>query len=151
MVYSHCTRIETGMRKKLGMGSMGSKIFTVRNNSSGKVMFSQASVILYRAGGCVRGKGGHAWWGMYMVGDVHGRRHAWQGEHAWWEGMCVRGVHGRRDGHCSGRYASHRNAFLFVKMFSLVRYRYRDSGSIVSYCANPIPCTASSPGLVQCQ
>ena len=26
----------------------------------------------------------------------------------------ARGMHGRRDGHCSGRYASYWNAFLFV-------------------------------------
>ena len=35
-------------------------------------------------------------------GCVCGRGHAWQG-----------GLRGRRDGHCSGRYASYWNAFLF--------------------------------------
>ena len=35
-----------------------------------------------------------------------------EGGHAW-QGACVAGgVYGRRDGHCSGRYASHWNAFL---------------------------------------
>ena len=57
-------------------------------------------------GACMAG--GHAWQGacvvgggcvvgMCMVGGVHDRG----------------GVHGRRDGHCSGRYASYWNAFLF--------------------------------------
>ena len=51
---------------------------------------------------------GHAWWGVCMAGG-----HAWQG------GMhdrrvCVVGsVCGRGDSHCSGRYASYWNAFLF--------------------------------------
>ena len=79
-------------------------------------------------------------------GDVHGKggmcgrgacmRGAWQGGHLWWGGMCGRGVcvaggggmcgggmhgkrgmRGRRDGHCSGRYASYRNAFLSSHKF----------------------------------
>ena len=64
--------------------------------------------------GGMRGRGmhgrGHAWWGVCMVG-VHGTEHAWRG-------ACVAGGHvwggmrGMRDGHCYGRYASHRNAFL---------------------------------------
>ena len=47
--------------------------------------------------------GGHVW-----LGVVHGK------------GVCVAGVHasqgvrGRRDSHCSGRYASYLNAFLFL-------------------------------------
>ena len=50
------------------------------------------------------GRGGHAWQGVCVAGG-----HAWQG------GMCGReGLRGRRDRHCSGRYASYRNAFLFM-------------------------------------
>ena len=62
------------------------------------------------ARGCVAG--GHAWRGGCMVGacvmgGVHGR------------GACMvgGGIHGRRDGHCSERYASHWNAFLFICIF----------------------------------
>ena len=40
--------------------------------------------------------GGHVWQGACMAGGMQGRG-------------CMRG---RRDGHCSGRYASYRNAFL---------------------------------------
>ena len=51
--------------------------------------------------------GAHAWWeGACMAGGQHG----WQGE------VCMvggGGMRGRRDGHCSGRYASYWNAFLF--------------------------------------
>ena len=32
------------------------------------------------------------------------------------EGMHGRGMHARKDGHCSGRYASYWNAFLFKLM-----------------------------------
>ena len=50
------------------------------------------------AGGvCVHGGGGAC-----MAGGMHGGGHVWGGI-----------MHGRRDGHCSGRYASHWNAFLF--------------------------------------
>ena len=53
-----------------------------------------------------------------MVGDVHSREEpAWRGL----RGVCVAGsvygkggMHGRRNGHCSGRYASYWNAFLFT-------------------------------------
>ena len=77
-------------------------------------MFSQASIILSK-------EGEHAW-----QGNVHGWGVA--GGHAW-QGTCVAGggVHGMhggvtcmaggmrrgRDSHCSGRYASYWNAFLF--------------------------------------
>ena len=86
-------------------------VFTAPQRSCGKVMFSQASVILFMGGGmhgrrvCVvgacmaggmHGGGGHAW-----QRGVHGRGHcmagagcAWQG-HAWqghaWQGVCVAG------------------------------------------------------------
>ena len=47
-------------------------------------------------GACVAG-------GVCMAGGMHGRV------------VCMaEGVHGRRDGHCSGRYASYWNAFLFL-------------------------------------
>ena len=43
-------------------------VITARNSSCGKVMFSQASVILSTGGGMHGGCGrGHEWWGMCMV------------------------------------------------------------------------------------
>ena len=85
----------------------------------GKAMFSQVSVILFTGGG-VRGREGHAWWGlvwwgegMCMAGDMCGRAVCGRGACVG-EGACISGgIHGRRDGHCSGRYASCCNAFLF--------------------------------------
>ena len=53
---------------------------------------------------------GHAWQGACVAGGMYGKwGHASQG-------MCVVvwSMHGRRDGHCSGRYASYWNAFLFI-------------------------------------
>ena len=53
-----------------------------------------------------------AWQGGIHGGGMHGR-----GVHG--RGTCMAvgcvtgGMHGRRDGHCSGRYASYWNAFLF--------------------------------------
>ena len=69
--------------------------------SCGKVMSSQASVILFTGGG------GRAWReeGVHVRGGgMHGREAC----------MAVggEGVRDRRDGHCSGRYASYWNAFL---------------------------------------
>ena len=85
--------------------------------------------------GAMRGRGAHK-----MGGSMHGRGMCGRGacvagacmvgvafmagRHAWW-GVCVagrgdmhgRGMRGRRDGHCSGRYASYLNAFLFVLYF----------------------------------
>ena len=98
-------------------------IVTVRNRSCGKVMFSQASVILSRGGMCGRGcmhARGHAWQGggMYgrvcVVGGVCGRG----------PGVCVAGggVYGRRDDHCSARYASYCNAFLLWKWKRIIIY-----------------------------
>ena len=71
---------------------------------------------------CVRPQGGRAW-GACMAGDVHGggvygrgvcmvRGHAWQGVAG-----IAGGMHGRKDGHCSSRYASYWNAFMFAFMF----------------------------------
>ena len=61
--------------------------------SCGKVMFSQASVILFTGGDvCV---GGCAWQGARMAGG------------ACMVGGMRGGGHGRRDGHCSRRYASY--------------------------------------------
>ena len=62
-------------------------IFTFRNSSCGKVMFSQLSVIL-SGGACVVGgvhggacvAMGHTWQGACMAGGVHGRGgHVWRG------------------------------------------------------------------------
>ena len=52
--------------------------------------------------GYARQEGGHAWQGVCM-GGMHDR------------GACIggRGMCGRRDGHCSGRYATYWDAFLF--------------------------------------
>ena len=55
-------------------------IFTVRKSSCGKVMFSQASVILSGGGEIMHGRGVHAWQGACMAGGMHGRGHAWWGE-----------------------------------------------------------------------
>ena len=79
------------------------------------------------AGGMCGG-GGHAWQECAWQG------HAWQGC-AWqggvwqgcaWQGVCVAGGHawlggmrGRRDGHCSRRYASSWNTFLFNEVYTL--------------------------------
>ena len=81
-------------------------IFTLRNSSCGKVMFSQASV-------CPHEGRGHAW-----QRDAWQGGHVWQGEHAWW-GCVAGGMHGRRDSHCSVRYASYLNVFLFLNTFLL--------------------------------
>ena len=59
------------------------------------------------AGG-MHGGGGHAWQWSCVAGGVHGRGYVWQ-RCAWQGGML-----GRIDGHCSGRYASYWNAFLFL-------------------------------------
>ena len=83
--------------------------FTVRNSSCRKVMLLQAS------GGGMCGREGCAWKGVCVArGCMPGEGHAMQeaymagGMHGRGWGMC-----GRRDGHCSGRYASDWNAFLF--------------------------------------
>ena len=62
--------------------------------SCSKVMFSQASVILFMGWVCVAG--GHAWQGEGVCGmggmccrGVHGRGHAWQG--GAWQGVCMTG------------------------------------------------------------
>ena len=57
--------------------------------NSGKVMFLHLSV-----SHSVRGGGQRAWWG-----------HMWRGD-----------IHDRGNSHCSGRYASYWNAFLFDKI-----------------------------------
>ena len=65
--------------------------------SCAKIMFPQASVILFTGGW---GVGGHVWVGR----GVHDKS---------WACVCGGGgVRGRRDGLCSGRYASYWNAFL---------------------------------------
>ena len=57
--------------------------------------------------------GGHAWWwGACVAAGVHGRGMHGGGGHVWQEGG---GMHGRRHGHCSGRYASYWNAFLYIR------------------------------------
>ena len=94
-----------------------------------------------KGGGGMYGKGEHAWQGSHAWRGVHGRKVCMAGGmHG--RGVCVaRGIHdsgvcmargvcgrevhgrgctwqggmcGRRDGHCSGRYTSYYNAFLFI-------------------------------------
>ena len=57
-------------------------------------------------GGACMSKGG-----MRGKGDMYGKGGMCVAK----EGVCMvkEGMHGRRDGHCSGRYASYWNAFLF--------------------------------------
>ena len=65
-------------------------------------------------GGDVHGRGhdGGMCGRACVMGGMHGRGLVWQGDV--WNGACMAGgMHGRRDGHCSGPYASYRNAFLF--------------------------------------
>ena len=87
------------------------RLVTVRNSSCGKVMFLHLSVILFTERARIAG-------GTCMAG-VCSRGCAWQGRMCGIGGGCgrgaciARGVRGRRDGHCSGRYASYWNAFLF--------------------------------------
>ena len=86
--------------------------------SCGKVMFSQVFVILFTGGGW-----GWAFMaeGVCVAGGMHGNREACMaGGHAWQGGrhgrvvcMVRGGICDRRDSHCSGRYASYWNAFLF--------------------------------------
>ena len=64
----------------------GQKSYYPLQRSWGKVMFSQACVILFTGGG-----GGHVW----LPGDMHGcRGHAWLGGHAWLLGgvRCCQGA-----------------------------------------------------------
>ena len=76
------------------------------------------------AGVSVHGRG-HVWQGVCMAGGMHGR------------GVCMRG---RRDGHCSGRYASYWNAFLF-NVFPLYKCDCDTTGQWVLYslCFSGIP------------
>ena len=92
------------------------RLFTVRSSSCGKVMFLHLSVILFTGrGSSMAGSGGHVWGGGCVAGSVwqggawQGRGDAWQGEHG--RGVCMRSM---RDRHCSRRYTSYWNAFLFI-------------------------------------
>ena len=130
-------------------------IFTVCNSSCGKVIFSQVSLILSGGGlgacvagsMCGRGGGGDEWqgdmhgMGCVWQGGMHGRGHVWWG-HAWLGGMC-----GRRDGHCSGRYASYWNAFLWchclLRLISTLRNpsdleTKKCRSSLLSYQVEPL-------------
>ena len=93
------------------------------NEVWGKIIFSQVSVVLFTGGACVPGV--CVWLGACMPGGVHAWGCACLGVHG--RGACVVGgvhsqgggsVRGRKDGHCSGRYASYWNTFLFVYDFS---------------------------------
>ena len=92
-------------------------LFTVRNSSSGKVMFLHLFVIFFAGvvhGGGMRGGG---------VCGMHGKKGGVCGGGHAWQGACVEGeayMCGRRDGHYSGRYAPYWNAFLFI--FAAIPY-----------------------------
>ena len=89
-----------------------------------KVMFSQVSVCPWG----VHGRGGMPGRGWYM----------WQGacvagNHAWQRTCMAGGMRGRRDGHCSRRYASYWNAFLFF---------FKNEELCKSGCNTSAKCTA---------
>ena len=95
------------------------------NISCGKVMFSQASVIL--STGDMHGEGGHAWWGhvwqgctwleVYMAKAVMLGREVCMARGMYGGGACMSGgMYGRRDGYCSGQNASYWNAFLLYDL-----------------------------------
>ena len=69
--------------------------------------------------------------GVCMQG-MHGRGHVWQG--ACMEGVYMAeaggGMRGMRYDHCSGRYASYWNAFLFSHLLTIYAYDM-DSQSMV--------------------
>ena len=67
------------------------------------------------------------------------------------KGVCVAGgMCGRREGHCSERYASYWNAFLYVEMFIHTgRRQGQGLGPILSYCASLVPYTG--PGSIECE
>ena len=94
-------------------------VITIRNNSYGNVMYSQASVCpRWGWGGVVRVAKSGAWRGgtcMVKRGackvcmakwSVHGQNSVCGGRGG--------GMRGRRVGHCSGQYASYWNVFLYV-------------------------------------
>ena len=81
--------------------------------SCGKVMFSQASVIMFTGGGCMPSM--H--WGRHPPGRHPLGRHS-PGQTPPWADTSPGqtsppGKHPPPDGYCSGRYASYWNAFLY--------------------------------------
>ena len=122
--------------------------FAVRNSSCGRVMFSQASVILW--GGCAWWRGtcmANRWWAYEAKGGVCGKQACvWQGGHTWqreacmtkgacmaggmcggehaWHGAYMAGEHVWQgtcvagDGHCSRWYTSYWNVFLLKKIWT---------------------------------
>ena len=109
------------------------------NKVRGKVIFSQASVILFTGG--ILGRGACMTAGMCVAGEHVWHGGVWQGKgigDAWQRRVCGAGVHGggggmcgRRNGYCSGQYASYWNAFLlslkiwYYMSFKEVADRYR--------------------------
>ena len=73
------------------------------NEVWGKVIFSQAPIILFTGGGVCMPRGGCMPSGGMRAWACACRGHAWPG-----------GTLGRRDGHCSGWQASYWNAFLLA-------------------------------------
>ena len=68
---------------------------------------------------------GRAWLGACIAGgDV------------WQRGCVARGMRGKRDGHCSGRYASYWNAFLFVTELNKI---FRENSNMsVNTCSSRV-------------
>ena len=109
-------QLHCGKNNFKNLKNLHCSIMTVSNSSCGKVMFSQTCVknsvhreVVCMAGGmhgggaCIAGGCGR---GACMSRGMCGR------------GACMAGgMPGRRGGHCSGRYASYWNAFLFWHSF----------------------------------
>ena len=98
------------------------KIFTVRNSSCKKVMFSQACVKNYVHG---RSRDGVYLW---VQGGVHPL-----GRHT-----CPWADTPSRDGHCSERYASYWNAFLFYINYAAGFQLHVSAGMFVQGGHTPI-------------
>ena len=80
---------------------------------------------------------------VHWGGGAHGGGHAWQGAGGMHAGgrvvrACMaggvhgRGLRGRRDGHCSGRYASYLNAFLFYNALEKKVHQDKAEGETAS-------------------
>ena len=98
-----------------GAGSLGFIIFTVRNSSYGKVMFSQVSPPW---AGIPLGRHPHPRqkipWQDTAQANTPGQTTPWTDNP--WADTPRKTANPHKDGHCIGRYASYWNTFLFVEM-----------------------------------